>query len=60
MSRKQLPDLTSQEQMHLIALSDTVASTNLDLERGDSRNTMKYSKEDNPDIGEWLLYEHEY
>lgn len=47
LSRKQLLDLTSQEQMRLIALSDTVASTNFDLERGDRNEiSMKYSKED--------------
>ena len=32
LSRKLLPGLTSKDQMYLVALSDTVASTKLDLE----------------------------
>lgn len=33
LSRKQLPGLTSQEQMYLLTLSDTIASTKFELER---------------------------
>ena len=34
LAKKQLPGITSQEQMYLLSLSDTVASTDYDLEGG--------------------------
>ena len=42
LSRKQMPGLTSQEQMYLLALSDTVASTTYDIEATTSNFTTKH------------------
>ena len=37
LTRKQLPGLNSTDQLYLLALADTVASTNMDLESGDAQ-----------------------
>ena len=42
LSRKEMPGLTSQEQMYLLALSDTVASTTYDIEATTSNFTTKH------------------
>lgn len=43
LSRKHLPGLSSQEQMYLLALSDTVASSkDFDLEGVEMSNSRKY------------------
>ena len=43
LSRKQLPGLTSQEQMYLLALSDTVASTNFEFEGDSVKHSAKHN-----------------
>ncbi|XP_057307228.1 dmX-like protein 1 [Hydractinia symbiolongicarpus] len=53
LSRKELPGLTSQEQMYLLTLSDTIASTKFELERtvDDTDVRPKFSQQESLDTG---------